>query len=313
MPDPASADAPPSRALVVTAFGAVYLIWGSTYLFIRFAVQELPPFLVGGARFLVAGTILLLLARVGAEPTPTPRETRSAATGGLLLLLGGNGAVVWAVQRVPSGLAALIVATLPVWMVLIEWLRPGGGRPRTGVFAGILLGLAGIALLLDPGSLGTAESVDPLGALVLCLGSVSWAAGSIYMRNVPMPRSAFASNGIQMLAGGIGLAMLGTIAGELHRLDIGAASPRALLSVAYLMVFGSLIGFTAYTFILRVSSPARVSTYAYVNPVVAVFLGWAFAREPVTPRTLAAAAVILASVAIVTLAGPARGTRVPPT
>lgn len=294
----------PSRALVLAAFAAVYLIWGSTYLFIRFAVQELPPFTVGGVRFLLAGSILLAWARLSGQPFPTRREAASAAIGGLFLLLGGNGAVVWASQRVPSGMAALIVATLPVWMVLIEWLRPGGRRPRTGVFLGIALGLAGIAALLDPRTPGTAEAVDPLGAAVLCLGSIAWAAGSIYMRGVPMPRSALFSNGVQMVTGGIGLAVLGTIVGELGWLDIGAASPRALLSVLYLMVFGSLIGFTAYTFILRVSTPARVSTYAYVNPVVAVFLGWMFAGESVTARTMGAAAIILASVAIVTLAGP---------
>lgn len=309
MHDSAAHEPAPSRSLVIAAFAAVYLIWGSTYLFIRFAVQELPPFLVGAVRFLLAGTILLTWARLRRDPLPSRREATGAAIGGLFLLLGGNGAVVWASQRVPSGMTALIVATLPVWMVLIEWLRPGGRRPRGAVFAGIGLGLAGLAALLDPRTLGTAEAVDPIGAAVLCLGSVAWAAGSIYMRNVPMPRSALASNGVQMLAGGIGLAVLGTVAGELARLDIGAASPRALLSVLYLMVFGSLIGFTAYTFILRVSTPARVSTYAYVNPVVAVFLGWMFAGEAVSARTLGAAAIILASVAIITLAGPAGSRR----
>lgn len=294
------------RALVVAAFAAVYLIWGSTYLFIHFAVSELPPFLVGAVRFLVAGSILTLWARLRGDPMPTPRQARTAAIGGLFLLTVGNGAVVWAVQRVPSGITALIVATLPVWMVLIEWARPGGVRPRAGVFAGIGLGLAGIALLLDPGALGGGERVDLAGALVLCIGSVAWAAGSILMRHAPMPRSARAANGLQMLAGGTGLALLGLAAGEAPQLDIAGASPRALLSVLYLMVFGSLIAFTAYTYILRVSTPARVSTYAYVNPLVAVFLGWTFAGEVVTGRTLAAAAVILASVAVVTVWGTAR-------
>lgn len=289
------------RGLVLAAFAAVYVIWGSTYLFIHFAVVELPPFLVGAVRFLVAGGILLLWARLRRDPKPAPREVRTAGIGGLFLLTVGNGAVVWASQRVPSGIAALIVATLPVWMVLIEWIRPGGLRPRMGVLAGILLGLAGIALLLDPGAIGAGERVDLAGAAVLCLGSIAWAGGSIYMRAASMPRSALVSNGIQMLAGGVGLTIMGLAAGELARLDLAGASPRALLSVLYLMVFGSLIGFTAYTYILRVSTPARVSTYAYVNPVVAVLLGWMFAGEIVTGRTVAAAAVILASVAVVTL------------
>lgn len=297
--------APASRPLVIAAFAAVYIIWGSTYLAIRFAVEELPPFLTGGARFLVAGSLLFAWAALRREPLPARPQARSAAIGGLFLLLGGNGAVVWAEQRVASGIAALIVATLPVWMVLLEWARPGGHRPRTGVFVGLALGLAGIGLLLDPSSVH-ADRVDLVGAAVLCAGSICWAAGSIYMRHVPMPRSALVSNGIQMLAGGLGLLLLGTFVGEFGRLDLAAASSRALLSVAYLIVFGSLIGYTAYTYILKVSTPARVSTYAYVNPVVAILLGWALASEPVTLRTLAAAGVILAGVATISLAGTTR-------
>ena len=302
--DPAPTTSGHSPALVIAAFAAVYLIWGSTYLAIRFAVAELPPFITAGVRFLVAGAILLLWARLQRDPVPEPRERRGAIIGGLLLLLGGNGAVVWAEQFVPSGIAALIVATLPLWMVLLEWGRPGGSRPRSGVFVGLALGLAGIALLLDPTD--ATGGVDVVGTVVLCLGSVSWAAGSIFMRHVPMPKSGLMSNATQMLAGGVGLALLGAVAGEFGRLDLAAASPRALLSVAYLIVFGSLIGFTAYTYILRVSTPARVSTYAYVNPVVAVLLGWALAGEAITVRTLAAAGVILLSVAIITLSSGSR-------
>lgn len=303
MPTAPTSDHPAhSRALVIAAFAAVYVIWGSTYLAIRFAVGELPPFITAAARFLVAGSILLAWARLRAEPAPSRDEARGAAIGGLFLLLGGNGAVVWAEQFVPSGIAALIVATLPVWMVLLEWARPGGRRPPAGVFAGLALGLGGIALLLDPSDVAGAR-VDVVGAIVLCLGSVSWAAGSIYMRHVRMPGSALRSNAIQMLAGGAGLAIAAAVAGELGRVDLAAASPRAIASVAYLVVFGSLVGYTAYTYILRVSTPARVSTYAYVNPVVAVFLGWAFAGEAVTLRTLAAAGVIIAGVAIITVSG----------
>lgn len=299
MPAPTVATREP-RLLVLAAFAAVYVIWGSTYLFIRFAVAELPPFFTGAARFLTAGTVLLAWARLRGDAMPTTSQVRSAAIGGFFLLTAGNGAVVWAVQRVPSGIAALIVATLPVWMVLIEWARPGGWRPRLPVFAGIALGLAGIGLLLDPRSFGAGEPVDPVGALVLCAGSIAWAAGSIFMRNAPMPKSAFASNGIQMLCGGLGLSLVSALSGEPAQLDLAGASARALLSVLYLMVFGSLIAFTAYTYILRVSTPARVSTYAYVNPVVAVFLGWLFAGEAVTTRTILATGVILAGVAVIT-------------
>jgi len=305
---PRSTQSTPSPALVLAAFAAVYVIWGSTYLAIRFAVEELPPFLIAGIRFVVAGSVLFLWAWLKREPRPVGREAGSAAVGGLLLLLGGNGAVVWAQQFVPSGATALIVATVPLWMVLLEWARPGGRRPRAGVFVGLALGLAGIALLLDPSASLNAR-VDPVGALVLCLGSVSWAAGSIYMRSVAMPRSALASNATQMLAGGVGLLLLAGVMGEPARMDLAAASSRAIASVVYLIVFGSLIGYTAYTFILRVSTPARASTYAYVNPVVAVVLGWAFAGEQITWRTIGAAGVILAGVAIITLSSPARTSR----
>jgi drug/metabolite transporter (DMT)-like permease len=292
-----------SRTRLLAAFAAVYVVWGSTYLFIRFAVETLPPFVMAGARFAVAGTILYLWARLRGAPKPTPAEARGAATTGLFLLLGGNGAVVWAEQRVPSGVTALLVATVPVWMVLLDWLRPGGVRPRVGVFVGLALGLVGLAMLVGRGALGGGEGADLVGAAVLVVGSILWATGSLYVRYNPRPSSAVVTNAVQMLAGGAALFAVGTIAGELGRLDIAAASTRSLLSLLYLITAGSLIGFTAYTYLLQVSTPAKVSTYAYVNPIVAVFLGWAFAGESITARTLIAAAVILAGVAIITGAG----------
>jgi drug/metabolite transporter (DMT)-like permease len=306
VPDTASARRPTrqhSRARLLAAFAAVYTVWGSTYLFIRFAVETLPPFLMAGARFAVAGVILYLWARMRGTPAPTRAEWRGAAIAGLFLLLGGNGAVVWAEQRVPSGITALLVATVPVWMVLLDWLRPGGSRPRAGVFVGLALGLAGLALLVGRGGLGNVgEGADLTGAAVLVVGSILWAIGSLYVRHHPPPSAAVVTNAVQMLAGGAALLVVGTLVGEFGRLDIGAASTRSLLSLLYLVVAGSLIGFTAYTYLLQVSTPAKVSTYAYVNPVVAVFLGWAFAGEEITARTLISAAVILAGVAIITLA-----------
>jgi drug/metabolite transporter (DMT)-like permease len=292
-----------SRARLFAAFAAVYTVWGSTYLFIRFAVETLPPFLMAGARFAVAGAILYLWARLRGAATATRAEWRGAAIAGLFLLLGGNGAVVWAEQRVPSGVTALLVATVPIWMVLLEWLRPGGKRPRAGVFVGLALGLAGLALLVGRGAVsGGGEGADLVGAAVLVVGSILWATGSIYVRHSQHPSSALVSNAVQMLAGGAALLVAGTVVGELGRLDLGAASARSLFSLLYLVIAGSLIGFTAYTYLLQVSTPAKVSTYAYVNPVVAVFLGWAFAGEEITARTLIAAAVILAGVAIITMA-----------
>jgi len=305
-PFPGRAPAGPSRGRLLAAFAAVYVIWGSTYLFIRFAVETLPPFVMAGARFAVAGAILYVWALFRSSPAPTRAESRGAAIAGLFLLLGGNGAVVWAEQRVPSGVTALLVATVPVWIVLLDWLRPGGTRPRAGVFAGLALGLVGLALLVGRGALG-GEGVDLAGAGVLVVGSILWATGSLYVRQNPTPSSATVTNAVQMLAGGGALLVVGLAAGELARYDLAAASTRSLLSLLYLIVAGSLIGFTAYTYLLQVSTPAKVATYAYVNPIVAVFLGWAFAGEPITARTLFAAAVILAGVAIITVGGASHG------
>src|SRR3712207_6077332 len=189
----------PPRAKVLAAFAAVYVIWGSTYLFIRFAVDTLPPFVMAGARFAVAGAILYLWARLRGSPTSTRSASRGAAIAGLFLLLGGNGAVVWAEQRVPSGITALLVATVPVWIVLLDWLRPGGMRPRAGVFAGLALGLVGLALLVGRGAVG-GQSVDLAGAGVLVVGSILWATGSLYVRHNPTPSSAMVTNAVQMLA-----------------------------------------------------------------------------------------------------------------
>lgn len=291
------------RTTVIAAFAAVYVIWGSTYLAIRFAVETIPPFLMAGARFLAAGAVLYAYAWMRGLTRASRAELRGAAVVGLFLLLLGNGAVVWAEQSVPSGITALLVATVPVWMVVVDWLRPGGTRPRMGVFAGLALGLAGIALLVGPGAF-TGHAEFSLGATgVLVLGSVSWAVGSIYARHAPRPASAITSNAVQMLAGGAALMIVAVIAREPARLAASHVTARSLWSLAYLATFGSLIGFTAYTYLLEVSTPARVATYAYVNPIVAVFLGWALASEPVELRTIAAAAVILAGVAIITLAG----------
>jgi drug/metabolite transporter (DMT)-like permease len=295
----------PPRARVVAAFAAVYVIWGSTYLFIRFAVETLPPFLMAGVRFAVAGAILYAWARLRAAPPPTRAEARGAAVAGIFLLLGGNGAVVWAEQRVPSGVTALLVATVPVWIVVLDWLRPSGVRPRAGVFLGLALGLAGLALLVGRGALG-GGGADPAGAATLVVGSILWATGSLFVRHNPHPSSALVANAVQMLAGGAALLAAGALVGELGQLDVASASTRSVLSLLYLVLAGSLVGFTAYTYLLQVSTPAKVSTYAYVNPVVAVLLGWAFAGETITGRTLVAAAVILAGVAIITAAGGAR-------
>lgn len=291
----------PSRARVVTAFAAVYILWGSTYLAIRFAIETLPPFLMAGVRFLIAGAMLYAWARTrpGAA-RPTLGNWRGTAIVGALLLVGGNGGVVWAEQRVPSGIAALLVAVVPLWIVLLEWMRRGGKRPSAGVLAGVLVGLGGLGLLVNPGS--GSGSVDPVGIGVLALASLSWAVGSLYSRHADLPRSPLIGTGMEMLWGGVLLLAIGVLSGEARHVSVGSISTSSLLALGYLITFGSLIGYTAYTWLLQVATPSLVSTYAYVNPVVAVFLGWALASEPVTARTLVAAAVILAGVALISMA-----------
>lgn len=291
------------RARLIAAFAAVYVIWGSTYLAIRFAVETLPPLLMAGARFAIAGAILLLWSRLRSRSAgPTRLDWRTGLISGLLLLLGGNGGVVWAEQRVPSGIAALLVAVVPLWMVLLDWMRPTGRRPPALVFAGLGLGLVGLALLVGPDAIEGHGEIDIAGAVILVLASLAWAAGSLYTKHAPRPSSGLNGAATQMLAGGGLLVIAAVFAGELTRMDLAHASSRSILGFLYLVTFGSLIGFTAYVYLLAHTTAAKAATYAYVNPVVAVLLGWALANEPVTSRTLVAAAVILAGVAIITAA-----------
>jgi drug/metabolite transporter (DMT)-like permease len=290
--------APPAR--VAIAFAIVYVVWGSTYLAIFFAVETLPPFLMASVRFLTAGAIMYAWVRFrSGVPAPQRSHWVAAAIVGGFLLLGGNGGVVWAEQRVPSGLAALLIATVPLWMVLLEW--GGGGRRPTGrVMIGIAIGFLGLGILIGPAEVLGGAATDLTGAIVLVLASLSWAAGSVASRRVRLPDSPMLGTGMEMICGGALLLVLGTLTGEWSRLDLASASPRSLWAVAYLIVFGSLIGFTAYVWLLKHVEIARVSTYAYVNPVVAVILGWALAGEELTPRVAMAAAVIVTGVAVIT-------------
>ncbi len=294
----------PGRGKVAAAFAIVYVIWGSTYLAIFYAIQTLPPLLMAAARFFVAGGLLFAWARARGGALPTRRQWIACAVAGLLMLMLGNGAVVWAETRIPSGVAALIVAVVPCWMVLLEWLR-GGEKPTGRVIAGLALGLLGLMLLVGPEGFMGGGRIDPIGAIVLVFGGFAWAAGSIYARgrDFPAPRMATAA---QMLAGGAGLVVLGTVFGEWGRLDLAAVTVSSVFALLYLVVFGSIIAYSAYVWLLRVSTAARVSTYAYVNPVVAVLLGWLIAGEALTPRMGAAAAVIVAGVVLITLRRPAR-------
>ena len=293
-----------ARSRVVAAFAAVYLIWGSTYLAIRYAVATIPPFLMGGARFLTAGLILYVWSRRRGASAPSRAEWRAACLTGVLLLVCGNGAVIWAEQHVASGIVALIVAVVPLWMVLLDWLRPGGTRPRPAVFVGLALGLVGLALLIGPEAVGGSSGghLDIWSALVPVFGSLFWALGSIVSRYASRPASSQLATGMQMLAGGVAFLVVSALTAEPRHFDVHAVAGSSIIGLLYLVTFGSLLGFTAYIYLLGATTPAKVSTYAYVNPVVAVILGWAVAGEPFTMRTALAAAVILAGVAIITLA-----------
>jgi drug/metabolite transporter (DMT)-like permease len=294
-----TSDARRNRTRILIAFAAVYLIWGSTYLAIKYAVETIPPFMTGAARFLVSGAVLYAIATMRGSPRPRWGDVRTAIITGVLMLAFGNGAVMWAEMTVPSGIAALIVAAVPLWMVLIDWLRPSGVRPRLPVFIGLALGVVGIIVLVGPTAFAGAGGFGA-ATLVLIAGSLSWAFGSIVTRRGQRPSSPLMTTALQMLAGGIAFVIISLAVGEVSRFSFGQVSRASFLGWAYLVTFGSLLGFTAYVYLLGAVSPAKAATYAYVNPVVAVILGWAIAHEPIGARTMTAAAIILAGVAIIT-------------
>lgn len=299
----------PAKATGVSIWAAliaIYIVWGSTYLAIRFAVETMPPFLAAGFRFLIAGAVLYAFRRLRGDPTPLRIEWRSAAIVGLFLLVGGNGGVMWAEQRVASGIASLMIASVPLWMALLDSLRPGGRRPNSWVVVGVLAGFAGILVLIGPAQLiGIEGEVDLLGALVLLLAAFFWAVGSLYNRGARLPDSPLLATGMEMLVGSLGLLILGSVTGEWGQLDITAISTRSWLGFAFLVVFGSWVGFASYIWLLRVAPTMLVSTYAYVNPLVAILLGSLLAGEELTARVLLAAVFILGSVVLITLKQPA--------
>jgi drug/metabolite transporter (DMT)-like permease len=275
-----------SKAAVFAALGAVYVLWGATYLGMMVAIETLPPFLMASIRFLIAGAILYALMRP--RERPTRRHWLSAAIVGTFLLVGGNAVVAWAEVRIDSGVAALIVATIPLWLSTLD-AAATGRRPSRAVVGGLLVGFAGIALLIRPGG-----DIDVLGALICLCAPVSWAIGSLYSRGAELPSRPLLGSGMQMLVGGAVLALVGLAKGE--RIDPGAVSGRSLLAVAFLIVFGSLIAYSCYTWLLKVAPTELVGTYAYVNPVIAVLLGAVFLGESITPWMLVAGAAIVLSV-----------------
>lgn len=286
-----------SALAVWTALSAVYVIWGSTYLAIRFTVETTPPFLSAAARFIVSGAFLYFWRRAAGDPAPTAIERRNAVIIGIFLLVGGNGGVVWAAQHIPSSLAALLVATVPLWMILIDALRPGGDKPKVLAMSGILIGFAG-AMLLIGWTTGEATAASLYGAIAVLIASVFWAAGSIYGKTAKLPASPLVTTGIEMLAGGIIQIVVAFFFGEFDRFEINTVSQRSALAWIYLTVIGP-VAFVAYAWLLRVAPIPLVATYSYVNPLVAIILGYFLGKEIITPRILLAAGLIIGSVVLV--------------
>lgn len=282
---------------------AVYVFWGGTYLAMKFAIETMPPFIMAGIRFVIAGGILYLWQAVRGVERPQPVHWKNAAIIGGLMLMGGNGGVVWAEQMVPSGMTAIIVATVPLWMVLLVWLWQGGKRPGILVFLGLALGFLGIALLVKNSGDAVSNISSPwIGYIVLILASISWAVGSLYSRVAKLPTAPLLAIALQMLTGGFFLMLWGTITGDWARFDLTQVSVRSALSLGYLIFFGSIIGFSSYIWVLKKADPTIVSTYAYVNPVVAVVLGWFLAGERMSGKDILAAAVIISAVILITKA-----------
>jgi drug/metabolite transporter (DMT)-like permease len=288
--------------LVVAAFATVYLVWGSTYLGIRYAVDSIPPFMMAGARHLVAGVVLFAFVYWRGVAMPKWIEWRDAAIAGILMLVIGNGGVTWAEQRIPSGVTALLVALVPLWMVLLDWFRPGGTRPRVWVSVGLLMGIAGVTLLAR-GHGEHHESAYGWSVAALMIASICWAWGSLFSRSARKPKSPLLAVAMQMIAGGTVLLLLAAAQGEFGRFAFNHVTRVSFGSWLYLTIAGSLIAYTAYVWILQVSTPARVATYAYVNPLIAVILGCTFGHEMFSRELIVAGALIVLAVVLIVRGG----------
>lgn len=281
----------PPRAKLLLAFAAIYLLWGSTYLAIRMAIDTLPPFLMAGSRLFTAGAILYAVGASAGAPRPSRRLWRNAAVAAVPLFVVGNGGVTWAQQTVPSGVAALVIATLPAWLLLLDWWYGGRSGPSGAELVGIGLGVTGVAVMSSPGG------VNSVGACVLLVAAVAWAGGSLFNRYADLPPSPARTAGMQMLAGGALMLTLGLMLGEGGRLTAAAFTARSVAAWAYL-VSVAVVALPAYNWLLTATSPSLVGTYAFVNPVVAVLLGWAVLGEELTRRTGLAAGLVVLGVMI---------------
>lgn len=285
------------KSKIWLALLALYIVWGSTYLGIKVAIETIPPFFHASIRFLVSGIILVVWQRSAGQALPTRRQWGSVAIIGTLLLLGGNGLVSWAEQFIPSGIAALIIGSMPMFLVVAEGLRPKGVKPTWRAIIGLLIGFAGIFILVGPAEIsGSSTKLNPFGVIALLGACVTWASGSIYSKTADLPKSSLMNTGAQMLMGSVSLLIVSLLTGELHGWDITAVSSRSIYGLTYLILIGSLVGFASYGWLLQNAPISLVATYAYVNPIVAVFLGNWIGDEPLEPRIWIAAAIIIGSV-----------------
>lgn len=294
---------------VFGALGIVYFIWGSTYLGIAYAIQSIPPMLMLGARFLAAGLLVYAWLALKGRTRATRLQWKNAAVAGLLLLGIGTGTLAWAEQYIPTGLAAVLVTISPVWIVLLEWLWKGGTRPSRSTILGMVLATLGIVVLFDPVSALGSSNVNIPAALALVGGSVAWAVGSLHGRHSDLPSDPILSTSIQMIAGGIALTLVGALGGELQAVDLDGITIASIAALLYLIVFGSIVAFTAYVWLMRHTSPTLVSTHSFVNPVVAVLLGWVFLNEALSPQLFLATILLVAGLIFITNSGRRPGPR----
>jgi drug/metabolite transporter (DMT)-like permease len=283
------------------AFAAVYVIWGSTYLGIKFGIKTIPPFLMAGTRFVIAGLVMYAIAVAKGASLPFWKFWKDAIIVGFLMLLIGNGVICWAEKEVPSGIAALIVATAPVWFVVLDWLVFKGPKPTPRMILGLVLGFSGIILLVGPGISGGGKALPLWPVLGIIMATVGWALGSLYAAHAPRLSYPMQATAMQMLCGGLWLWLTGLVAGELKGFHLSAVTASSDWALLYLIVFGSMIGYTAYGFLVRNAPPGKVSTYAYVNPVIALFLGWFLGGEGISGSSIAGACIIIGAVLIINL------------
>jgi drug/metabolite transporter (DMT)-like permease len=293
------------KTKVWVALLALYIVWGSTYLGIRVAIETIPPFFHAGLRFLISGTILVVWQRAAGQQMPTRKQWVSTAIIGTLLLLGGNGLVAWAEQFIPSGVAALIIGSVPMFLVVAEALRPNGIKPNWQAIVGLLIGFAGIFILVGPAEIsGSTAKLNPFGVAALLFACLFWSIGSIYSKSADLPRSSLMTTGAEMLMGSISLFIISLITGELNNWDLTGVSTRSIYGLLYLIFVGSLIGFASFGWLLQNAPISLVATYAYVNPIVAVLLGNWLAAEPLEPRIWLATAIIIGSVIFINMTRP---------